>query len=210
MKIIDPREPAAVYSIVLWLVTDLGVAVSGALLIVSLGGFGDIWSPPALDFVKRFSIATNICSMIAFALSVVCFARWLYNATKRAHLFSGGMTISPGWAIGSYFIPIVNLFKPFQAMREIWQASIAPNTTGIVPVPVGMRIWWGLWLVRVGLSNANYQVIANVRNLLDIGISGALNILTFVIDVPMAVLLIVLIRRLGANHRARVEAQIFG
>lgn len=210
MKIIDPREPAAVYSIVLWLVTDLGVAVSGALLIVSLGGFGDIWSPPALDFVKRFSIATNICSMIAFALSVVCFARWLYNATKRAHLFSGGMTISPGWAIGSYFIPIVNLFKPFQAMREIWQASIAPNAIGIVPVPVGMRIWWGLWLVRVGLSNANYQVIANVRNLLDIGISGALNILTFVIDVPMAVLLIVLIRRLGANHRARVEAQIFG
>lgn len=210
MKIIDPREPAAVYSIVLWLATDLGVAVSGALLIVSLGGFGDIWSPPALDFVKRFSIATNICSMIAFALSVVCFARWLYNATKRAHLFSGGMTISPGWAIGSYFIPIVNLFKPFQAMREIWQASIAPNAIGIVPVPVGMRIWWGLWLVRVGLSNANYQVIANVRNLLDIGISGALNILTFVIDVPMAVLLIVLIRRLGANHRARVEAQIFG
>lgn len=210
MKIIDPREPAAVYSIVLWLVTDLGVAVSGALLIVSLGGFGDIWSPPGLDFVKRFSIATNICSMIAFALSVVCFARWLYNATKRAHLFSGGMTMSPGWAVGSYFIPIVNLFKPFQAMREIWQASIAPNATGIVPVPVGMRIWWGLWLVRVGLSNANYQVIANVRNLLDIGISGALNILTFVIDVPMAVLLIVLIRRLGANHRARVEAQIFG
>ena len=210
MKIIDPREPAAVYSIVLWLVTDLGVAVSGALLIVSLGGFGDIWSPPALDFVKRFSIATNICSMTTFALSVVCFARWIHNASLRAHLFSGGMTISPGWAVGSYFIPIVNLFKPFQAMREIWQASIAPNATGIVPVPVGMRIWWGLWLVRVGLSNANYQVIANVRNLLDIGISGALNILTFVIDVPMAVLLIVLIRRLGANHRARVEAQIFG
>jgi len=52
---------------------------------------------------------------------------WIYGANRNAHAIGAtGMRFTPGWAVGWYFIPIFNLWKPYQAMKEIWKAS-APS-----------------------------------------------------------------------------------
>ena len=31
-----------------------------------------------------------------------------------------GMQVSPAWAVGGFFVPIIHLFLPYQAVKEIW------------------------------------------------------------------------------------------
>jgi hypothetical protein len=56
-----------------------------------------------------------------------------------------GLKYSPGWAVGSFFVPILNIFRPYQIAQEIWKASDPEASTvswkqskpGIVVI-----LWW--------------------------------------------------------------------
>jgi hypothetical protein len=50
------------------------------------------------------------------------------NRNARA-LGATGMRFTPGWCVGWYFVPIMNLFRPYQAMKEIWMASVPSDAT---------------------------------------------------------------------------------
>ncbi|WP_010218532.1 DUF4328 domain-containing protein [Sphingomonas sp. PAMC 26621] len=207
MQNIRARESAAIYTIVFWLVASFAVAVSGGLLVAGLGGTGAIWSTAALDAVERYTSVVAIIALAAFVLSAVCVGLWIYRASANAHAVSDDLTISPRWSVGFFFVPVMNLFKPYRAMRETWQASIAPGALHTVPVPLTLRIWWGLWLTSSVLGNVNYRLTANAKTIQDIAVGGWLDIIA--VDVPMAVSLIVLIRRLGANQRGLVDRRVF-
>src|SRR5215831_8155859 len=65
--------------------------------------------------------------VLLLATSVVVLV-WIYGANHNAHaLGATGMRFTSGWAVGWYFIPIFNLWKPYQAMKEIWKASADPR-----------------------------------------------------------------------------------
>jgi hypothetical protein len=56
--------------------------------------------------------------------TVITFLLWVYvSHANLARMGVEGCRYSPGWAIAYFFIPIVNLFRPFQAMNELWKAS---------------------------------------------------------------------------------------
>lgn len=209
MQNIAWRERAAVYAIGFWLATDFGVAVAGALRIAGLGGTGPIWSTAALDGVDRYTGIAGGVYLGAFLLSAVCVARWMVRASVNAHTVSDAMTISPRWSIGFFFVPIANLWKPFQALRETWQASLAPGAPDSVPVPTVMRVWWGLWLLNNVLGNVSLRLVGNATTAREVIVGGWLEIFSFALDVPMALLLILLIRRLSANQRALVDVRVF-
>lgn len=209
MQNIAWRERAAVYAIGVWLAADFGVAVSGALSIAALGETGVVWSTAALEGVDRYAAIAGGVYLGAFFLSAVCFACWMVRASVNAHTVSDAMTISPRWSIGFFFVPIANFWKPFQALRETWQASLAPDAPDSVPVPAAMRVWWGLWLLNNVLGNISFRLVGNATTAREVIAGGWLEIVSFAIDVPMAVLLILLIRRLSANQRALVDARVF-
>ena len=50
-----------------------------------------------------------------------------YNARQ---LGAADMRFTPGWAVGWHFIPIAWFWKPYQAMTEIWRASVNARPTG--------------------------------------------------------------------------------
>ena len=51
------------------------------------------------------------------------FCLFMPRANRNARAFGSSMSISPGWAAGWFFVPIANLWMPYQAMKEIWQGS---------------------------------------------------------------------------------------
>lgn len=91
--------------------------------------------------------------VVSFLLCVIFFCIWTYRAARNAkHLSSFPQKISPGWAVGWYFVPFANFWKPFQGMREIWWRSAWPQRKS---APVILNIWWILW---VGLSLVSNMV----------------------------------------------------
>ena len=86
--------------------------------------------------------------MIVALATLILAAVWIYRAAANMHaIHATGMTTSPGWAVGWYFIPIANFWKPYQAMREIHRASAGAQQQQTQATPVLLRLWWLLWLL---------------------------------------------------------------
>ncbi len=66
--------------------------------------------------------------LAVFIISGILILKRIYQSNQNArYLGAKDMAFTPAWSIGIYFIPIVSLWKPYQAMKEIWQASQNPN-----------------------------------------------------------------------------------
>jgi hypothetical protein len=75
-------------------------------------------------------------------LTIVVWLIWQHQAT--ANLWARGVTglrITPGWAVGSWFIPLLNLAMPLVAMRELDRRS----RTDAASSPL-LGWWWAAWL----------------------------------------------------------------
>jgi hypothetical protein len=79
-------------------------------------------------------VVTGIVGLAQFILAIITgitFLRWIYRSNNNLRALSGeSMTFTPGWSVGWYFIPIANLWKPYQVMNEIWKVSHKNNATG--------------------------------------------------------------------------------
>ena len=139
-----------------------------------------------------------------FITSGVLILMWIYRANLNAHrLGAAGMVFSPGWAVGWYFIPFANLWKPYQAMREIWQASASPQRWESEHRPWFLPLWWTLWIVTSLFDNAAFRM--SLRN--DPGIdqlitASGVTIVSDVLGIPLAVVFFVLVHRI---HRMQIE-----
>ena len=82
---------------------------------------------------------------ISVTASIVSYLVWIHRVVVNAKIIHPGSGISPGWAIGSYFIPFVNWIVPAMTMKEIADATFrgrAPRTTGYI-----VTVWWSSFML---------------------------------------------------------------
>lgn len=107
-------------------------------------------------------VAFAILAVVANIVGIVLFCMWVYRANKNAHaLGAAKMQFTPGWAVGYYFIPILNLFKPYQSMKEIYQASdenAGAENWKYVTTPGWLLAWWLFWLASNFLGNIDFRM----------------------------------------------------
>lgn len=100
-------------------------------------------------FFLLFAVPWAIVMAGAGLASMILVLVWIHRANHNARaLGATGLEMTPGWAVGWYFVPIAWFWKPYQAMKEIWQASASPkhwSRQGVSPL---LGWWWGLWLAR--------------------------------------------------------------
>ena len=95
---------------------------------------------------------TLIVLIVSFSVS----AEWLYKAAKfYSNVGATGLKFTPGWTVGWFCIPILNIWKPYQAVRQLYQVATDWRNWQSIPVPNIFRLWWGLWL----FSNAVGQML---------------------------------------------------
>lgn len=100
----------------------------------------------------------GICQFALWLVAGIFSLIWIHRANRNARdAGATGMRFTPGWAIGWYFIPIANLWKPYQAMTEIWRAS-ATGSAEQTPPPRLFPWWWALWLVGGFAGNLAFRL----------------------------------------------------
>jgi hypothetical protein len=79
--------------------------------------------PPTIaDLLPLLGVTT--LDIVVLTASQVYFLMWVYRVSSNLRAFGAeGISISPGWAVGYFFIPILSFYKPYHAMRDAWQAS---------------------------------------------------------------------------------------
>ena len=146
----------------------------------------------------------GIAQFALFVVVAIFILRWIYRANQNARaLGATAMRFTPGWAILWYFIPIANLWKPYQAMKEIWKASADPHDPGAAETSRLLPWWWFLWilsnivgqvLVRVGLAAKEVDALIGA-NLLMVVSDG--------LDIVLDLVLLAIIDRIWRMQMSR-------
>lgn len=106
----------------------------------------------------------GILQLVTLAATATFLLTWMYRAYKNlSALGAEGLTLSPGWAAGGFFVPFLNLVRPYQAMSEIWRVSdprfpqehpsgwLQRSTSPLV------GFWWGCWLCSGAVGSISFQ-----------------------------------------------------
>jgi hypothetical protein len=116
------------------------------------GVYGGLLPGETIDLVAA---VTRLATFGIYVIAGFMVLKWTYRVVANARVMSHGlgMTATPGWAIGWYFIPVANLWKPFEAVEQTWKVSHQPGAPSSVETPTLLRWWWALWLVSGIMGN---------------------------------------------------------
>lgn len=100
---------------------------------------------------------------VFFAMSGITFIMWFRRAYYNLHQCHKDVRFLEGWAAGAWFVPILNLFRPFQIMKELFNLNgylLAKNgIKNIKTFPaLYLSAWWAFWLI----NNAMIQILNKV------------------------------------------------
>lgn len=88
-----------------------------------------------------------LCQLAIFVVAGIAFLMWTYRAKSNANASGArGLSYSPAMAVGSYFIPILNLGMPAQAMQELYKSSADPRDWEAVKSLRLIHAWWFFWI----------------------------------------------------------------
>lgn len=133
------------------------VAAISILLVAFVGIVGAIFNCLGLidsehtpqseePWVEVTAMLLKLGSFVFFLTGIISFLMWTYRCAHNGHrLEDAARNHTPGWCVGSYFVPIYNLWGPYQGMREIvWNTfrhAEEKSVTGLL-IP-----WWICWVV---------------------------------------------------------------
>ena len=148
----------------------------------------------------------GVVYLVVFVISGFLILRWIHRANYNARqLGAENMEFTPGWSIGYYFIPILALWKPYQAMKEIWKASKNPSNWNSQSVSRLLPIWWSIWIIsNIILKWAIFRLSMRAEELNEL---INLNIITQVsntLDIALALVLLAMVSNIHNMQASQV------
>ena len=155
------------------------------------------------QFDAVFLIAVAISYVLIVITTMFTFGYWIIRACRNAHVLADrNLRFSPGWSLGWYFIPIANLWKPYQAMRQIWNVSENPSYNENRSAPAVINLWWIAWLVSGFTWQASSDEFNNPEAFQQLADINIVSIGGFAVETFATVLALVIIRSIDRMQNA--------
>ena len=146
---------------------------------------------------------------------IVAFLMWFRRAYDNlSRLGATGLRYRPGWAVGAWFVPILNLFRPKQIANDIWRGSdpSLPPQAGQSwrnrPVAGVLHWWWALWLLQSFLDNTSARLYAEGDTAAQVKTASLVTLASDAFTLVTGILLLVVVRETTARQEARAEALV--
>lgn len=82
------------------------------------------YSEDEIQFNDYREAIIGLFQIIIIFITGILFIIWFYRShCNLKALGNRYLKYGSGWAIGGFFVPILNLFRPYQVMKEIWMKS---------------------------------------------------------------------------------------
>jgi hypothetical protein len=161
---------------------------------------GELVSTSTADLSDTLVAITAALNVLVLVVTTILFLRWFKRAYENVAAVGGRQRFGPGWAVGSWFVPILNLWRPKQITNDIWHGGSA----GRESVPTIVNAWWTAWIISSLVDNAAFRS--------SFGSSPSAALLAAVSDagdIVAAVLAIVVVRRL-TEHLETAHQRVGG
>ncbi len=119
---------------------------------------GELTLEEAYDAEDFFAI-TGFVYLVAVIGGAVGFIAWFRRGYRNVEALGiRPLRYGTGWSIGSWFVPILNLFRPKQIANDIWRSGdpAAAGNPGWSSLPVSSLVhwWWAVWILLTVLGGA--------------------------------------------------------
>lgn len=166
-------------------------------------GINDLTAATAND--KRVSFLA-IGYFTILICTIIFFILWFRRAYNNLHVTQKvNLTHSEGWATGAWFVPFLNLIRPYQIMEEIWSKTqeatknLLSNKRSTI---VGW--WWAIYLISNTANNIANRLFNDDASFDDL-ISGTYaQIISNLIEIPSIILTIIMVKK-----TAEMEAKLY-
>jgi hypothetical protein len=158
--------------------------------------------------------AVAIIQIVVYIALVVSFLLWLHRATKNVPALGNPQShveYTPGWAVGSFFIPLGNLFMPYRAVKEAWEKSDPAIKTeddrvftpaASTPLLLG---WWVSWLAMLFISRVVSQLGRGATTIETMRWVTRAHVVAQVVGIVAAVLAVFVVRGLDRRQEERAR-----
>lgn len=159
-------------------------------------------------------LIVSVLSLIVAIISWVTYIQWFRRAYYNLNLRTT-CHYTEGWAAGSWFVPIISLYRPYEIMCEIWDKTTEQitNKWGDVPMPAKrwvIGLWWTLWIIN-GIIGSLFTRWALKQETLDHLILGTrVEIITSLLVFPIAYLAVRVIRNVSKREEQLRELEAYG
>jgi len=205
----DPTSLTNFLKIMLWI--SLGVSVLSMLsdfMEMTLLSAGSVSQAEAESNDIR-QLLIGLLYLATFIVTYITFLKWTYRANSNCHGFGAqGMRFSPGWSIGCYFIPILNIYRPYQAMKEIWRVSKNPRNWQKERGSALLGWWFGLWLISVFVGWLSFRMSMKADTVSYAKLSTTVSIISGVIDIPLCIVTVSLVSAIFLNQERLVRKSV--
>jgi hypothetical protein len=138
---------------------------------------------------------------------------WAYQARANAEAYTTSpFRRSKGWAIGAWICPVVNLWFPFQVVKDIWGASDSdrPDSAWVKAWPVSaiVPLWWTCLLGAALLQRTSDTVYNNGDSADAVHTSLVLDFASAAAHIAAAILFILIVAAVTRFQTERYERSI--
>ena len=144
--------------------------------------------------------------LVILIATAIPFLRWIHRANFNCRGFGANdLTHTPGWSVGWFFVPFMNLVRPYQAMKEIWQASHNPRDWRTQPGSPILRWWWGLWLASGLIGQISFRTSMHAETVDDLKTNTLIAIGANVVSIALCLVAIAMDRRIFKSQESLVN-----
>jgi hypothetical protein len=143
---------------------------------------------------------SGLLDIAGFVATVVLFSMWVHRAYRNLPaLGAAGLKYTPGWAVGWWFVPILNIWRPYLVMRDLWRHSAPMARSWTL-----LKVWWAMWLISNYLDNIVFRLTLQGQS------NIVADMVSTFLDMVAAVLAVAVVRRITAWQldRARIQPSL--
>jgi len=123
------------------------------------GDFSAVADADSNDTRQQF---VGIGEIIIHILVIIYFIMWFRRAYFNLHSLGCYVRYSEGWAAGAWFVPFLNLVRPFEIMKDIWNRTQERAQEGMEnpqkESSAILGVWWALWIITGIAGNIIFRL----------------------------------------------------
>ena len=141
----------------------------------------------------------GVVTLIVSIISAVTFIQWFRRAYFNLHSLVPNLTYTEGWAAGSWFVPIIGFYRPYQIMMELYNKTIArleetkliDNQSYDVSF---VKVWWVLWIIVSIIGRVVYKNISEAETIDKFIDFTVFSMVQSILYIPLSILTIKVIK----------------
>lgn len=216
MEELRPNAQRARYAIaMIWVILFLNTAILIMELISLIIYEGYIPTEGISEFFIWLLITghsyASLLVIIAAIVSITTFLMWFRRAYYNLGLRYKDRLYGDVWTLWAWFIPFLNLYMPFQIMKDLYKQTEKYMTFCMKEPYKGnlktnyVNLWWTLWIISGLINYFSIKTSWNIENIDMTAVNNFIGLIGSISQIALCVVTIVVIKDYSDAEKVLIE-----